>query len=173
MNFRVKEGGGCLLKGGIFSRTCIICISSIQCMWHCFHLQWMKSKIWIRKVRKDYNYLTVVMEIYAIITPIVMTSLPEHLASFHMVDYFMGKKVYELFHKLCDPVNDTHNWHVNVTRNHGLVWPMSALWHLRATPCTTSETFALGRLLLTNSVLSVREGASIIPLLCVVIPKPL
>ena len=31
------------------------------------------------------------MEIYAIITPIVMTSLPEHLASFHMVDYFMGK----------------------------------------------------------------------------------
>ena len=58
------------------------------------------------------------MEIYAIITPIVMTSLPEHLASLHMVDYFMGKKFYELFHKLCDPVNDTHNWHVNVTRNH-------------------------------------------------------
>ena len=69
-------------------------------MWHklhCFHLQWMKSKTWIRKVRKGHKYLTIVMEIYAIITPIVMTSLPEHLASLHMVDYFMGKIFMKIF----------------------------------------------------------------------------
>ena len=39
-------------------------------------------------------------------------------------------------------------------------------------PCTTSEKFALGELLLKNSALSVRE-ASIILFLCVVIPMPL
>ena len=57
----------------------------------------MKSKTWIRKVRKGYKYLTIVMEIYAIITPIVMTSLPEHLATFHIVDYFMGKIFMKIF----------------------------------------------------------------------------
>ena len=66
-------------------------------MWHnllCFDLQWMTSKTWIRKVRKGYNYFTIVIwkYNYANITPIVVPSLPEHLASFHMVDYFMGKK---------------------------------------------------------------------------------
>ena len=32
------------------------------------------------------------MEIYANITPIVVPSLPEQLASYHMVEYFIGKK---------------------------------------------------------------------------------
>ena len=31
------------------------------------------------------------MEIYANITPIVVPSLPEQLASYHMVEYFIGK----------------------------------------------------------------------------------